>query len=106
MSPATASICAVTRSAGSGSDALTPTVLCAVTAVTALTAMGAQISVPLPFTPVPFTFQPMVVLIGSAVLGARLGALSQAPYLLLGVAVLPGFASSPVLPQGAARLLG
>jgi biotin transport system substrate-specific component len=32
----------------------------AVLFVTALTAAAAQISVPLPFTPVPFTFQPMV----------------------------------------------
>src|SRR6267143_237016 len=46
----------------------------AVLFVTILTAMAAQISVPLPFTPVPFTFQPMVVLIGAAALGARLGA--------------------------------
>ena len=37
--------------------------------VTALTAAAAQISVPLPFTPVPFTFQPMIVLLGGAVLG-------------------------------------
>src|SRR5882724_4879313 len=49
----------------------------AVLFVTILTAMAAQISVPLPFTPVPFTFQPMVVLIGAAALGARLGAASQ-----------------------------
>ena len=37
----------------------------AVVFVTALTAIAAQISVPLPFTPVPFTFQPMVVLVGA-----------------------------------------
>ena len=36
MSPATASICAVTRSAESGATAATPTVFCAVTAVMAL----------------------------------------------------------------------
>jgi biotin transport system substrate-specific component len=78
----------------------------AVVFITALTAVAAQISVPLPFTPVPFTFQPMVVLIGSAALGARLGVMSQLLYLALGVAGLPVFAASPVLPQGAARLLG
>jgi biotin transport system substrate-specific component len=78
----------------------------AVLFVTVLTAIAAQISVPLPFTPVPFTFQPMVVLVGAAVLGARLGMTSQMLYLALGIAGLPVFAASPILPQGAARLLG
>jgi len=78
----------------------------AVAFVTILTAIAAQVSVPLPFTPVPFTFQPMVVLIGAAALGARLGAASQVLYLALGIAGLPVFAASPLLPQGAARLLG
>ena len=58
----------------------------------ALTAVGAQISIPLPFTPVPFTLQvPMVVLSG-LLLGARYGALSQVVYLLLGAIGLPVFA--------------
>jgi biotin transport system substrate-specific component len=78
----------------------------AVAFVTVLTAVASQISVPLPFTPVPFTFQPMVVLVGSAALGARLGMMSQVLYLALGIAGLPVFAASPALPQGAARLLG
>jgi biotin transport system substrate-specific component len=78
----------------------------AVLFVTVLTAIAAQISVPLPFTPVPFTFQPMVVLVGAAALGSRLGMSSQILYLALGIAGLPWFAASPVLPQGAARLLG
>jgi len=74
--------------------------------VTVLTAIAAQVSMPLPFTPVPFTFQPMVVLVGAAALGARLGMVSQIVYLALGIAGLPMFAASPALPQGAARLLG
>ena len=78
----------------------------AVLFVTALTAVAAQISIPLPFTPVPFTFQPMVVLVGAAALGARLGMTSQILYLALGTAGLPMFAASPSLPQGAARLFG
>ena len=78
----------------------------AVACVTILTAVAAQISVPLPFTPVPFTFQPMVVLVGGALLGARLGMTSQMLYLAAGVAGLPVFAASPVLPQGFARLVG
>jgi biotin transport system substrate-specific component len=74
--------------------------------VTAFTAAAAQISIALPFTPVPFTFQPMVVLVGAAALGARLGMASQILYLLLGLAGLPVFAATPLLPQGAARLFG
>src|SRR3712207_778686 len=58
----------------------------AVLFVTLLTAAAAQISVPLRFTPVPFTFQPMVVLIGGAALGARLGMASQVLYLRIGLA--------------------
>jgi biotin transport system substrate-specific component len=71
-----------------------------------LTAVAAQISVPVPFTPVPLTLQPMVVLVGGAVLGSRLGMTSQLLYLALGIAGVPVFAATPALPQGAARLLG
>ena len=74
--------------------------------LTAMTAAAAQLSVHLPFTPVPFTLQPMIVLVGSAALGPRLAAASQVLYLLLGVAGFPVFAASPILPQGAGRLLG
>jgi biotin transport system substrate-specific component len=74
--------------------------------MTALTAAAAQVSVPLPFTPVPFTFQPMVVLIAGLVLGPRLGPASQALYLGLGIAGLPVFAASAALPPGVLRLLG
>src|SRR6476661_1497159 len=72
----------------------------------ALTAAAAQVSIPLPFTPVPLTLQPMIVLLGGAALGARLGMAAQVVYLLAGIAGLPVFAASPVLPQGALRLLG
>jgi biotin transport system substrate-specific component len=74
--------------------------------VAVLTAAGAQLSFPLPFTPVPFTIQPMIVLVGAAALGSRLGALSQILYLILGVMGLPVFAHSPELPHGVARLMG
>ncbi|MGE5244406.1 MAG: biotin transporter BioY [Betaproteobacteria bacterium] len=77
----------------------------AVAFVTVLTIVAAQVSVPLPFTPVPFTFQPMIVLLGGAALGARLGMTSQLLYLALGIAGVPVFAASP-LPQGVARILG
>ena len=78
----------------------------AVLFVAVLTAVAAQVSVPLPFTPVPFTLQPMIVLVGGAALGARLGMASQVIYLLAGIAGLPVFATSAVLPQGLFRLLG
>ena len=74
--------------------------------LTALTAVAAQVSISLPFTPVPFTLQPMVVLLGGAALGSRLGMSAQLLYLAAGIAGLPVFAASPVLPQGALRLLG
>jgi biotin transport system substrate-specific component len=106
---AAATLVGTLSGAGTGARAAGDTRLlsaAAVIAVTVLTAIAAQVSVPLPFTPVPFTLQPMVVLLGGAALGARLGATSQALYLLLGAAGLPIFAASPILPQGAARLLG
>lgn len=80
--------------------------LAAVAFVTTLTIAAAQLSVPLPFTPVPLTIQPMIVLLGGAALGSRLGCASQVAYLLAGIAGLPVFAASPLLLPGAARLLG
>ena len=78
----------------------------AVAFITVLTAVASQVSIPLPFTPVPFTFQPLVVLLGGALLGSRLGMTSQVLYLALGLAGLPVFAVAPTLPSGAARLIG
>lgn len=74
--------------------------------IAALTAAAAQVSVPLPFTQVPFTLQPMVVLLGGLALGSRLGLASQVLYLALGIAGLPVFAASPVLAPGILRLVG
>jgi len=74
--------------------------------LTALTAAAAQISVPLPFTDVPFTFQPMIVLLGGLAVGPRLAFAAQVLYLIAGTTGLPVFAASPVLPPGALRLLG
>jgi biotin transport system substrate-specific component len=74
--------------------------------ITVLTAAAAQISFQLPFTQVPFTFQPMVVLVGGLVLGSRLGLASQVLYLLAGMTGLPVFAASVTLPPGLLRLLG
>src|SRR5881628_2058955 len=70
-----------------------------------LVALAAQVSVPLPGTPVPMTLQPMAVLLVGGLLGARLGALSMILYLAMGAAGLPVF--TPTVPLvGFARLFG
>jgi biotin transport system substrate-specific component len=74
--------------------------------VTALTAAAAQLSVPLPFSAVPFTLQPMIVLLGGLALGSKLGLGSQLLYLIVGMIGVPVFAPSPLLPPGALRLVG
>lgn len=52
----------------------------------------AQISIPLPFTPVPITGQTLGVLLVGASLGPGLGALSMGLYLVQGALGLPMFA--------------
>jgi len=94
------------RTLASGADAAPAVRVAAVVFIAAATAAAAQISVPLPFTPVPFAMQDMVVLIGGAALGSRLGLAAQVLYLVAGIAGLPVFAASAVLPQGALRVLG
>jgi len=58
-----------------------------------LTALGAFVRIPLPFTPVPLTLQTFFVLLSGAFLGKKLGALTQLSYISLGVAGLPIFTS-------------
>jgi len=68
-------------------------------------AAAAQVSVPLPGTPVPITLQPLAVLLVGGLLGAPLGALSMILYLAMGAAGLPVF--TPTVPLvGVARLFG
>lgn len=94
-------------SLGANPSALTPVLrVAAVALAVALTATSAQFTVVLPFTQVPFTLTPLVVVLAGAVLGSRLGALSQAAYLAAGIAGVQVFAPSVILPPGAARLLG
>jgi biotin transport system substrate-specific component len=76
----------------------------AIVAGALLVALGAQISVPLPGTPVPLTFQVPAALIVGGLLGRRLGATSLVFYLLLGAVGLPVFA--PMGLPGVARLIG
>ena len=75
----------------------------AVAGLTLLTVVGAKVAIPLPGTPVPATLQTLPVLLAGLLLGSRLGALSQAAYVAIGLAGLPVFA----LPgAGPAYLLG
>ena len=64
----------------------------AVLVFAALTALGAQIAVPLGFTPVPMTLQTLFVLLAGVLLGPVAGAASQLLYLGLGFAGVPVFA--------------
>lgn len=59
---------------------------------TLLTIIGAQISIPLPNSPVPITGQTLAVVIAGASLGAWRGASSQLLYLVLGL-FLPVFSN-------------
>ena len=56
------------------------------------TALAAQISIPLGFTPVPITGQTFAVLLAGGVLGANRGALSMGLYVALGAIGLPFYA--------------
>src|SRR5919106_1570693 len=67
---------------------------CAVTGA-AFVAVLAQVSIPLPFTPVPITGQTLGVLVVGAVYGPTLGAATLGLYLLWGAAGLPVFAPDP-----------
>ena len=64
----------------------------AVLAFALLTALGAQVAVPLGFTPVPMTLQTLFVLLAGLLLGPVAGAASQLLYVGLGVAGVPVFA--------------
>ena len=68
-----------------------------------VTALSAQIAIPLPFSPVPLTGQTFGVLLTGALLGPRLGALAIALYLVEGGLGLPFFAGGTF---GPARFAG
>jgi biotin transport system substrate-specific component len=66
-------------------------------------AVAAQAAVPVPFSPVPMTLQPLAVLVVGGLLGAAGGAAALATYLGLGVLGLPVFAGGS---GGIVHLLG
>jgi biotin transport system substrate-specific component len=68
-----------------------------------VTALAAQVAVPVPWSPVPVTGQTFAVTLSGAVLGARRGFLAQALYLAQGALGLPVFAGGAA---GAAVLAG
>lgn len=57
-----------------------------------VTALAAQLAIPVPWSPVPITGQTFAVLLSGAVLGARRACLGQALYLAEGAVGLPVFA--------------
>jgi len=74
-----------------------------VVAGSALIALAAQVSLPLPFSPVPVTGQTFAVLLIAAALGSRLGPATVALYVAEGLVGLPVFAGGAA---GPARLAG
>jgi biotin transport system substrate-specific component len=88
------------------SAATVPLRVAAVLLGAALTAAAAQFTTTVPFTAVPFTLTPIAVLVTGAVMGSRLGALTQVTYLTAGILGLAVFSPSATLPPGALRLLG
>lgn len=69
----------------------------------ALTAAGAYIQIPVPFSPVPVTLQVFFVLLAGSMLKSKWGSLSMIVYTLLGIAGLPVFAGGS---SGIGVLLG
>jgi biotin transport system substrate-specific component len=73
-------------------------------AATAVVAAAAHVAIPLPFTPVPLTLQPLAVLGVGLALGPVAGFLTMLAYLAEGAIGLPVF--SPTGPGGTAQLFG
>jgi biotin transport system substrate-specific component len=77
--------------------------LALITLFAALTALGARVTIHLPFTPVPVTLQVLFPLLAGLFLGSKRGALSQVEYVAAGLAGLPIFAKGG---SGLAYFLG
>jgi biotin transport system substrate-specific component len=66
-------------------------------------ALAAQVTVPVPMSPVPMTLQPLAVLAVGGLLGASGGLAALVTYLVLGIAGLPVFAGGSA---GIVHLIG
>jgi biotin transport system substrate-specific component len=77
--------------------------VCLVAGFSLIIAASAQVSIPLPFTPVPVTLQTFAVVVAGALLGSRRGAAAVLAYLAEGFAGLPVFSLGRA---GIAHLLG
>jgi biotin transport system substrate-specific component len=66
-------------------------------------ALAAQVAVPVPFSPVPMTLQPLAVLVVGGLLGAAGGVSALVTYLVLGLVGLPVFAGGSA---GVVHLIG
>ena len=65
---------------------------------------ASQVSLPIPGTPVPFTLQPMLVVLAGLMLGPTLGTASMLTYLALGATGVPVFTPGGL--PGIARFFG
>ncbi len=81
-----------------------PGKIIAVLAATLVVAAAAHVSIPLPFTPVPLTLQPLAVLGVGLTLGPTAGFIAMLTYLAEGLMGLPVF--SPTGAGGILQLLG
>jgi len=77
--------------------------LLAVGAFITLTTLSAFVRIPLPFTPVPLTLQTFFVLLSGALLGRKLGVITQVAYMFLGLTGQQVFTGSG---SGSLYLLG
>lgn len=66
--------------------------ICAIAIMTAITAVMAQISIPMPMG-VPMTMQTFAVTLAAIILGSKRGAVAMIIYLLLGAVGVPVFAN-------------
>ncbi len=77
--------------------------ICLVVFFTSLTAILAQITIYLPFTPIPITLQTLAVVLSGIIGGALVGFLSQVMYIAL---IILGFPFAAGLKGGLVVLLG
>jgi biotin transport system substrate-specific component len=64
-----------------------------VVAFVLLAAVSAQVAIRLPWTPVPVTLQPLIVVLAGVLLGARAGSVAMVAYVTVGALGAPVFAN-------------